>query len=342
VDTKWYESYLSYRCQYVKSEKGKSSVKFTIRGCPQGSVQGPLIFNIYINDLPIVVKNCICILFADDTQLFIAGKPNQLPKLIRKLEFDLQNVLKWMNENGMKLNVAKSQFIVLGNGHNLSKIGQLQINIDGTIITSQDTFKSLGLTVDSRLTWVDHINKLSRNLHLSARSLYPLRNLLTENQFLQIFNLGVISKCNYMSLLWGSANKTNCNVIGRKIRQSARVILRKRWYDSVKSEIHSNLQWFLPHELHLFHLMSFTYKTIHSLNDCRFFGDLLRFVGDVHSHETRNTKQLFVPNVRFNEYGKRSISYSASMKWNELPNEIKNAPSLNTFKTKLKTHILSK
>jgi retron-type reverse transcriptase len=342
VDTKWYESYLSYRCQYVKSEKGKSSVKFTIRGCPQGSVQGPLIFNIYINDLPLVVKNCICILFADDTQLFIAGKPNQLPKLIRKLEFDLQNVLKWMNENGMKLNVAKSQFIVLGNGHNLSKIGQVQINIDGTVITSQDTFKSLGLTVDSGLTWVDHINRLSRNLHLSARSLYPLRHLLTDNQFILVFNAGVISKCNYMSLLWGAANKTNCYVIERRIRQAARIILSKRWCDPVRSDIHSYLGWFLPHELYTFNLMCFTYKTIHSQSTCSYFGDAFRFVGDVHSHGTRNTKQLFVPNVRLNEYGKRSISYSASMKWNDLPNEIKNAPSLNNFKIKLKSHILSK
>jgi hypothetical protein len=264
VDTKWYESYLSYRCQYVKSEKGKSSVKFTVRGCRQGSVQGPFIFNIYINDLPLVVKNCICILFADDTQLFIAGKPNQLPKLICKLEQDLQNVVKWMNENGMKLNVTKTQFIVLGNGHNLTKIGQIQINIEGTTINSQDTFKSLGLTVDSRLTWVDHINKLSRNLHLSARSLYPLRHLLTDNQFILVFNAGVISKCNYMSLLWGAANQTNCNVIDRRIRQAARVILGKRWCDPVKSDIHSCLKWFFPHELHTFHLMCFTYKIIHS------------------------------------------------------------------------------
>jgi hypothetical protein len=341
VDTKWYESYLSYRCQYVKCEKGKSSVKCSVRGCPQGSVQGQLIFNIYINDLPLVVRNCICILFADDTQLFIAGKPNQLPKLIQKLEQDLQNVVTWMNENGMTLNVTKTQFIVLGNGHNLTKIGQIQINIDGTTITSQDTFKSLGLTVDSRLTWVDHINKLSRNLHLSARSLYPLRHLLTDNQFILVFNAGVISKCNYMSLLWGAANKTNCNVIDRRIRQAARVILGKRWCYPVRSDIHSCLKWFFPHELHTFHLMCFTYRIIHSQSNCPYFGDVFKFVEDVHGHETRNTKQLFVPNVRLNEYGKRSSSYSLSMKWNDLPKEIKYAPSLNNFKIKLKSHILS-
>jgi hypothetical protein len=107
----------------------------------------------------------------------------------------------------MKLNVGKTQFIVLGNGYNLAEIGKVQINIDGITIASQGTLKCLGLTVDSRLTWIEHINKLSRNLHLSARSLYPLRHLLTENQFIQIFNAVVFSKCNYISLLWGRPTK---------------------------------------------------------------------------------------------------------------------------------------
>jgi exonuclease III len=260
IDTKWYESYLSYRCQYVKGDKGNSSVKFTIRGCPQGSVQGPLIFNIYINDLPLVVKHCIVILFADDTQLFIAGKPNQLAKLIRKLESDLGNIVAWMKENGMKLNLSKTQFILLGNCHNLSKVGQVQIEIDGITILSQETLKSLGLTVDSRLTWIDHINRLSRSYHLSARSLYPLRSLLTDNQFIQIFNACVTSKCNYMSLLWGAANQKNCKIIERRIRHSARFIMRKSWQDPISSDIHSILKWFLTHELYLFFLMCLLIK----------------------------------------------------------------------------------
>jgi hypothetical protein len=184
-----------------KGENSNSKVKFTIRGCPQGSVQGSLIFNIYINDLPLVVKHCICILFADDTQLFITGKPNQLNNLLRKLESDLSRIIAWMNTNGMKLNINKTQFIVLENGNNLAKIGQVQLKIDGVTILSQETIKSLGLTVDLKLSWNSHINKLSRSFHLSARSLYPLRSLLTDSQFIQLFRACVICRCNYMSLI---------------------------------------------------------------------------------------------------------------------------------------------
>jgi hypothetical protein len=80
-----------------------------------------------------------------------------------------------MKRNGMKLNVKKTQLILLENAHNISKIGQVKLELDGTTIFSQDTLKSLGLTIDSKLTWYDHLNKISRSFHLAARSLYPLR-----------------------------------------------------------------------------------------------------------------------------------------------------------------------
>jgi hypothetical protein len=142
-----------------------------------------------------------------------------------------------MKENRMKLNVTKTQFISLGNCHHIRKLGQLKIEIDGNAILSQETLKSLGLTIDSRLSWSEHINRLSRSYHLSAHSMYPLRSLLTDQQFLQIFSACVASKCNYITLLWGNANRKNCKVIERKIRQPARIILRKSWQDPISSDI---------------------------------------------------------------------------------------------------------
>jgi hypothetical protein len=117
--------------------------------------------------------------------------------------------------------------------------------------------------------------------------------------------------------------------------------MRKSWQDPISSDIHSILIWLLPHELYLFFLMCFTYQTIHA-HKPTYFSDVFKYVGDEYTHETRSRKSLFVPNSRTSEYGKRSISYSASIKWNELPDEIKNAPSLNNFKIKLKSYIFSK
>jgi hypothetical protein len=341
VNPDWFKSYLEYRCQYVQGKDGRSSIKFTLRGCPQGSVLGPLIFNIYINDLPLVVRFCICILFADDTQLFIAGKPNQLKSIIRKLEEDLRRINTWMNDNGMKLNVLKTQVVVLGNAHNVAKIGTITLQIDDTTVTSQETLKSLGLTIDAKLSWLDHINKLSRSFHLSARSLYPLRSLLTDEQFRSIFNACVLSKCMYMSVLWGAATNNSLKIIERRIRQAARILLNKKWQDPIRADIYSTLKWFLPKDFYTYNLLCFVYHTIHNPNSNCYFLNQLRLSSDVHSHETRKAKHIYIPNVRGNVYGRRSISQSGAARWNALPDHITNSPSLNIFRSRLKQYLLT-
>jgi len=239
IDTEWFESYLTYRCQLVKGPNNEySHVQFTIQGCPQGSVLGSLIFNIYINDLPLVVRYCICILFADDTQLIISGYPKDLKSMIAKLEEDLKNILTWMKQNGMKINIKKTQLLVLGTPHNLSRLPEIKVHFGDSIITNQETIKSLGLTIDGKLAWLDHINKLSRSIHLTARSLYPLRTIFTTHQFLTIFNACIMSKCMYMSSVWGDAKKGVLKHLENAIRQCARTILKKKWHEPIKEDIY--------------------------------------------------------------------------------------------------------
>lgn len=120
--------------QAVKGDDGKlSQVRFTIRGCPQGSIMGPWCFKIYINDLPKVVRNSLCIIFADDTQLIIAGPVHTLPQLISKLKSDLIAILDWMDNNGMTLNLGKTQLILIGSTSNLSKVGVVEFEVNITI-----------------------------------------------------------------------------------------------------------------------------------------------------------------------------------------------------------------
>jgi hypothetical protein len=144
----------------------------------------------------------------------------------------------WMTQNGMKLNVKKTQLMLLGNSHNVKELGQIELEIDGTTIVSQDTMNSLGLTIYSTMTWYDHINKISRSFHLSARSLYPLRPLLTENQFFDIFYTCAVSRINYMSILWGAANNCSHYLIEKKMRQAARILLYKNRQDPVRSDMY--------------------------------------------------------------------------------------------------------
>jgi len=186
---------------------------------------GPHVFSIYVNDLPLVVRHCLYILFADDTQLSIAGPPSQLESLLAKLKEDLDRVIAWLKLHGMKLNAAKTQLIMLGSAKNLGRLGRVSIEVDGVTIESSETLNSLGLVFDSKLTWVNQINKMSRSFHPVARSLYPLRNLMSSEHFRLVFNACANSLLQYMSIIWGTASKKDLRILERSLRSSARVLL---------------------------------------------------------------------------------------------------------------------
>jgi hypothetical protein len=101
-----------------------------------------------------------------------------------------------MTANGMTLNVAKTQLIVIGNASNVARVGQVSLEVNGTVILSSDCIKSLGLQIDSKLSWSQHINSLSRRYHFMAKSLYPLKPLLNSINFFRIIEAYLISLSN--------------------------------------------------------------------------------------------------------------------------------------------------
>jgi hypothetical protein len=342
IDPTWFKSYMSYRCQFVKGQNGKtSSVKFTLRGTCQGSVLGPLIFSIYINDLPLVVKNCLCILFADDSQLILSGHPKNIGQLLLKLKTDLEEVIKWMNENGLSLNLNKTQFIIIGNAHNIKTIGQVSFEVDGTTIINTDTIKTLGLTLDSKLKWYDHINKLSRSYHLAAKSLLPLKPLLSQFNFKRLFNACVQSLCNYMSIIYGNANLKTLKILEKAQRFGARLLLNKSKFDPVKYNIYNDLKWFLPHDNYQYKCLIFMYSVV-VLDNLPYFGSVFLSNREIHTHQTRSNNNLHRSFLPRNDYGRRSLAHNAVIHWNDLSVDVRQSASVDIYKHKVKNIIIQK
>jgi hypothetical protein len=134
------------------------------------------------------------------------------------------SVIYWMSNNVMRLNVSKTQLIVVGNASNFALVGQVSIELDGVVILSTDSIKSLGLIIYSKLSWTQHINKVSRSYHLMAQSLYPLKPLLSSVNFLKFFHACVVSLLKCMVVIFGSVSKRSFRIIERGIRRSARII----------------------------------------------------------------------------------------------------------------------
>ena len=162
----WFQSYLTNGKQYVEVNGASSDVLYVMCGVPQGSVLGPLLFLIFINDLPGVCKKLKFYLYADDTNIYFES--DSLDFLEKTINKELRKVDKWLTTNRLALNVDKSHFVLF---HSSSNIPHRKIRI-----TEQNDVKFLGVLLDSTLSWKPHITELTKNLSQTIGIFYKLRH----------------------------------------------------------------------------------------------------------------------------------------------------------------------
>ena len=171
----WLKSYLSDRKQYVKLNTSTSDLLPLVCGVPQGSVLGPILFILYVNDICNVSNILKLILFADDTNLFISGR--DLPSLCHIITNELTKMYKWFNVNKLSLNVSKTNFMVFSN----KKVNQeLNILINNMRIEQVENTKFLGVQIDNKLNWKAHIVKLKSKLCKAISIIYRCSSLVNE------------------------------------------------------------------------------------------------------------------------------------------------------------------
>ena len=163
----WFSSYLSNRKQYVSYNNVSSNIKTISCGVPQGSVLGPVLFLLYINDIANVCKYTMPFLFADDSNLFSSGKG--LSVLQNQSNEELQNISKWLKVNKLFLNIKKTHFFIFS-GRKVRN-NDVALNIDGISINEQGSTKFLSVLLDNKLNWKKHIDYLSRRLSRGIPSL---------------------------------------------------------------------------------------------------------------------------------------------------------------------------
>ena len=178
IPNSWFKSYLSCRSQYV-SISGYDSTSTLIKyGVPQGSVLGPLLFLIYINDLHHAIKYSMVHHFADDTNLLIFD--NSLKSLKKKINIDLKLLCHWLNANKISLNSSKTEYILFR--HKLKPINyELKLKINGKKLYPSTYIKYLGIFLDKNLSWEKHINVTSLKLRRANGALAKLRHYVVSN-----------------------------------------------------------------------------------------------------------------------------------------------------------------
>jgi len=159
---KWFESYLNDRRHVTVINGVRSNERQTICGIPQGSILGPLLFILYINDLPNNVFNVKVSMYADDTALYYNS--NDIDDIVVKMNSDLENIRKWLARNKLSLNVKKTEFVIVGLSQQLSRLANCDINIhiNGEKIQRVNECKHLGVIIDDTLTWSKHITHITK------------------------------------------------------------------------------------------------------------------------------------------------------------------------------------
>ena len=182
LDHKWFSDYLSNRQQYVVFNYVESQRLNITCGVPQGSILGPLLFIIYINDIVNSSPLLNYIMFADDTNIFYSHK--SIDTFNNILNIKLIKVSEWFKSNKLSLNISKTNFIHFRN-HNSPRVN-CNLFIDNLTITEKTSTKFLGVTIDSNLRWNEHIRNIHTTVSRNTGILYKLKDILTKKVFIHI------------------------------------------------------------------------------------------------------------------------------------------------------------
>ena len=197
------KSYLENRKQYVQFDTCISDMKSICKGVPQGSLLGPLLFLIYINNLPNSSKLFNFLMYADDTSLFCCLEDITFDNKEVVLNNELQHVHSWLRANRLTLNVPKKTKYMLFHKNKSNDIGELNLRICNDAIQSVNEFNFLGLYINSKLNWDTHTNFIGKRISRAVGVIKKMQLVFLKSVLITIYNALILPHINYCLLSWG-------------------------------------------------------------------------------------------------------------------------------------------
>jgi hypothetical protein len=334
----WVQSYVTGRSQFVRVGQEQSEAVPCEYGVPQGSVLGPLLYTLYVCPIASIIAsyNVNHMQYADDTQLYIA---------LNSINADIdiahcfEAIKAWFTLNGLALNPDKSEAIVIGTSGRQRAEGAVNaVSLGSVSIAVTDSVRSLGVTIDSTLSFKKHVNEVCQSANYHLRALRHIRKCLSTEDAKQIAVSLVSARLDYCNSLLYKTSQSNVAQLQRLQNSLARVVTGTRKRDHI-TPILADLHW-LPVAARIdYKIALLTFKTL-VLRQPSYLHELIRVHQPARSLRSSTQVNRLHVNIAHTSFGSRAFSHASPAVWNSLPEKLTNdLSSITTFKRGLKTYL---
>ena len=338
ISNLWFENYLKGRLQFTYINGVKSNLNTMLTGVPQGSVLGPLLFLILINDLSNVSNKLLSLLFADDTTFQISS--NNVKELFNTANEELEKASSWFQANKLTLNVSKTKYILFRKKNQKVDFSDIELRINGQQIErigegcKSESFKFVGIHLDEYLSWDPHIQHVRGKLASANFALSKVKNLFPTSIKKNIYNSLFKSHLEYGLPCWGSVKQSKLKSLHILQKKSIRHIAGKRARDHT-NPLFRSLELLKFQDLIEYQSSCFMYKYFNKKCPSSFTDFFTPFRGE-------NRTKKFILEVPKKKALEHFPTYCLPKIWNNLNITYKNSESLRMFKENIKESYLSK
>ena len=324
---KFIHDYLKNRKQRTKVNGSYSSWKDLKYGVPQGSILGPLLFNIFLNDIFFFLNKTSIANYADDNTTHLIE--NDIITLLKILQDETSTVLNWFKLNEMKPNSDKCHLIVVNN-KNINYTSNNYVYLDNEFLQNEDTVDLLGIKIDKKLGFDEHVNSLLKKGNQKLHALMRISKFLSQDKLKLIMKTFIESQFNYCPLIWMCHSRILNNKINKLHERALRVVYKDD--ELTFQQLLEKDNSYTIHERNLQKLAVEMYKVRHNLSPAP-------FQEIFHKSDPQNLRKeegFEIPKVRTVNNGIETIRYRGPITWDLIPKDIQQSKSLSEFKTKIK------
>ena len=333
---KWFKSFLTNRSFKVKIGDSYSNDTPLLFGVAQGSVLGPKLFNLYSKSLYKYVESTKFSIegFADDHQLLKHFLPSlQSYALGKGIQQCLDSILRWMNDNFLRLNDDKTKIIVIA-----PPSIQKEIVIRGTFVNNNcirfaDHAKNLGVILDNELSFDTHITKVVKTCFGMLRKLRSIKHLLTQDHLKSLVCSYIFSRLDYCNSQFFGLSSENISKLQHVQNCAARLILKKGNFGSLNN-VFLKFHWLKIKERILYKLLLIVHKCLHQQAP----DSLNRLLAYAESDRCMKLRETRVKS----KFGDKAFNHIGPKLWNLLPNDIRNQHNVLVFKKMVKSLLITK